>query len=137
MSRPRARRRGGLTLTDVIAASGLAVVIVGAGCAEVARQLRDLAAARDDARALAALRAVGERLRTGALAAPAAGLAAALDGAPAGLTLTAARDPGALDERLVERGLVAVVVRAAWKDEGGRPTARQLVVVVPADGRGR
>ncbi len=133
MKRPRTRGgRRGLTLTDVIAASSLGVVLVGAACTEVARQLHDLSAARADARALVALRAAGERLSSGALTAPAPGAPAALESPRPGLSLSAARADEALDERLAARGLVAVQLRAEWRDDAGRPTSRQLLVVVPS-----
>ncbi len=128
MSRLASSRRRGLTLLDVIAASSLGVVLVGVTCAEVARQHRDLRAARADARAQSALRAASERLADGALPLPPPGPAVALSSAP--LALSAARAEEGVDPRLAERGLVPVRLRADWKDEAGRPSSRELLVVV-------
>lgn len=129
MSRPAPSRRRGLTLLDVIAASSLGVVLVGVACAEVARQHRDLRAARADARAQGALRAASERLADGVLAPPAPGPAVELEGGP--VTVSAVRAEGPeVDPRLAERGLVPVRLRAAWLDDAGRPSSRELLVVV-------
>lgn len=129
MSRLAPSRRRGLTLMDVTAASALGVVLVGVACAELSRQHRDLLAARADARAQSALRAASERLADGALAPPPPGPAVEL--APGPVTVTARAEEGAaVDPRLAERGLVPVRLRAEWRDEAGRPTSRELLVVV-------
>ncbi len=122
------RRRSGLTLLDVIAASSLGVVLVGVTCAEVARQHRDLRAARADARAQSALRAASERLADGALAPPPPGPPVALS--TGALAVSATRAEEGVDPRLAERGLLPVRLRADWKDDAGRPTSRELLVVV-------
>jgi hypothetical protein len=128
MSRLASSRRRGLTLMDVIAASSLGVVLVGVTCAEVARQHRDLRAARADARAQSALQAASERLMDGALSPPSPGPAVELSPGP--LAVSAARADAELDPRLAERGLIPVRLRAEWRDDGGRPTSRELLVVV-------
>jgi hypothetical protein len=132
------RRARGLTLVDVTFAGALAVVLVGAAGAEVAGQQRDLAHARADARAQAALRAAAERLRAGALAPPAAAAPLELPRSPGDPALTVSHEDGAtLDPRLAARDLVAVRLRARWTEADGRPWTRDLLVVVPGGREGR
>ncbi len=126
---PTMRRRRGLTLTEVVAAAGLAVVLIGAYAAEVARQHRELAHAREVARAAAALRDVHERALGGALVAPAPGEALAI-ASEDGLSLTVRRADAPTPAEL--EGLVAVLVRAEWRGPDGRPAARELVTLAPA-----
>jgi hypothetical protein len=119
-----ARRSRGHSLAEVTVAISLAVVLIGVHTAEIQRQRQELGAAAREHHAREALLSTYERLRAGALVAPAEGEVLTHDGSR-GVTITVSRaaQPLASDQ---PPGLLAVTLRADWTDEDGGPRWREL-----------
>jgi len=128
----RARRPRGSALAEVVFATALALVLIAVHTAEVARQARELDAARGDVRVRTALASAYERLQAGVVAPPAPGDTLALEAGDDGVVVTVARTDD-VDPRLARAGLVAVVIQAR-AERRGAPRAGALTALVPAGG---
>lgn len=127
----RARRRRAAILLEALVAVAFGLIVVGVLCEEIVRQESMLAAAREESRVHAALISAYERLRAGDLPIPEPGKRADLSAAGR-VHVTLERSSAPLDARLSGRGtLVSVVLRATWRDRGGRERERTLATLVP------
>jgi hypothetical protein len=128
-------RRGGTSLADVVLATSIVVTVVGVVGAEVGRQHRDLASARAEDRAQAALRSAWERLRGRTLALPLAGAPLEVS-RDAHVTVTLSRHDGLERTGALRRpNLVPVVLVATWRDGAHGARESRLEGLLPGEGR--
>ena len=126
--RPSKRRRArGAMLIDATVACSLAVVLMGLLATETWRQKQELTTGREKARARAALLTTYEELRAHAIAPPAKGSpVVASDERGVRVTIERVDAPDAIRAT----SLVAVLVRATWRDESGKARSREMTTLV-------